>query len=121
MYQKPIIILTTLLILAFIGLLLGNVIHWNENKKAINSSSPRMETGKELNKKISIQNKESGLEADETYITPTIFEIGLIKGKPFQAANNCLPNVLYPINALDVDYGSKMPSDCKCAQFVQAP
>lgn len=57
----------------------------------------------------------------ENYITPAVFEVGLIKGKPYEASNNCLPNVLYPINGLGVEYGSKMPDNCPCTQFVQSP
>ena len=61
------------------------------------------------------------IKQTENYITPTEFEVGLIKDKPCQFANNCTPNVLYPINGLGVDYGSKMPDGCPCAQFIQSP
>ena len=71
------------------------------------------------------------LKPDENYITPTTFEVGVIKPttsrsttgqNPFEYANNCNPTVLYPINGLEVKYGSKGPAaSCPCAQFVLPP
>lgn len=56
----------------------------------------------------------------DTYIQPAEFKVGLDPPKPYKSANLCNDKVLYPINALEVDYGSKA-SDCPCTQFVQAP
>lgn len=87
----------------------------NSPKQLLEKSEENIKKQNEMDRKI------ANLRPDENYITPTIFEVGVLKDRPFQASNNCLPNVLYPINDLDVDYGSKMPDNCKCDQFVQAP
>jgi hypothetical protein len=58
------------------------------------------------------------------YITPSEFNGGsLVRQPQYPSANNCDHNILYPINAVNVFYGSKMPdvSKCPCLEFVQAP
>lgn len=55
------------------------------------------------------------------YINPTDFSIGVIKRDKYQSADQCHPNVLYPINGLGVDYGSVRPNNMPCAQFLQSP
>lgn len=118
----------TVVAILFIIVLISGVIQWKYNnvnsKFTIGSLSPNEileKSAKQIEKQTEIDRKVGELRPDENYITPTIFEAGVIKGKPYQAANNCLPNVLYPINGLGVNYGSTMPSDCKCLQFVQPP
>jgi hypothetical protein len=54
-------------------------------------------------------------------INPTNFNTGFIDYSSYKSSNQCNDKVLYPINGLDVNYGSKMPSGCKCQQFIQAP
>jgi hypothetical protein len=58
---------------------------------------------------------------NEHYIRPQNFRIGKIKQKKYKSCNLCNPNVLYPINSLDVDYGSKFPDNCKCGDFIKSP
>lgn len=66
-----------------------------------------------------------GKEKLGTFISPSEFNGGsLVRKAQYPSANNCDHNILYPINAVDVYYGSKMPSnvkDCPCMQFIQAP
>ena len=58
----------------------------------------------------------------DNYITPAEFNVGLIKNKPYKAANLCDDKALYPMRNLDVEYGlPPIPNDCPCAQFVQPP
>lgn len=65
--------------------------------------------------------KEFHLVPGQNYIMPKKFSIGMINNPKYISMNNCNHNVLYPINPVDVDYGSKMPSYCPCMQFIQAP
>lgn len=65
--------------------------------------------------------KKYGIRPDENYIIPAEFKVGLIKQDKPVYMNNCNPDVLYPINGLGPDYGWKMPKDCRCTEFVQAP
>lgn len=57
----------------------------------------------------------------ESYIFPHDRKVGLIKGEKWRSANLCNDKVLYPIQQLEVDYGTKMPKNCPCTEFVQAP
>jgi hypothetical protein len=58
---------------------------------------------------------------NQNFILPQEFKVGLVKQSPMVYMNNCSPNVLYPINGLGPDYGWKMPKNCRCTEFVQAP
>lgn len=61
----------------------------------------------------------------QRYLEPATFEVGVDPkkdcGSGYQSANLCNNTVLYPINALDVSYGSVMPEKCGCMEFIQAP
>lgn len=48
------------------------------------------------------------------------YGVGLMK-KSCKAANICNSDVLYPPRNPDVDYGSKVPDDCKCTIFLTPP
>lgn len=65
--------------------------------------------------------RKYGIPKNDNYILPAEFNVGLIKQKKPTFMNNCNPGVLYPINGLGPDYGWKMPKDCRCTEFVQAP
>lgn len=65
--------------------------------------------------------KEFHLVPGQNYIMPKKFSVGMINNPKYISMNNCNHDVLYPINPVDVDYGSKMPSYCPCMQFIQAP
>jgi hypothetical protein len=70
--------------------------------------------------KVEIKNKL----IEGNYITPSEFNGGTLVRQPqYPSANNCDHSILYPINAVNVFYGSTMPdvSKCPCLQFVQAP
>lgn len=53
-----------------------------------------------------------------SYIDPKIFKVGVKEYKGFKSANQCNDKVLYPIQQLQVDYGSK---PCPCSQFIRVP
>jgi len=57
----------------------------------------------------------------DTFILPRQYNLGPIKTKECRYSNYCNDKVLYPIQGLEVDYGSKMPDDCPCNQFVKSP
>lgn len=61
----------------------------------------------------------------QRYLEPTTFEVGVMNkkdcGTEYKSSNLCNDTVLYPINALDVSYGSVMPEKCGCMEFIQAP
>lgn len=65
--------------------------------------------------------KEFHIVAGKNYIMPKKFNVGMINNPKYVSMNDCNHNVLYPINSVDVDYGSKMPSYCPCMRFIQAP
>jgi hypothetical protein len=78
--------------------------------------------------------KDPGLTRPDAFIKPTPFKAGYIKNSPQKLANLCkddyggvknlgdFNNIKYPINPVYVDYGGKkIPDDCKCLQFIQAP
>lgn len=65
--------------------------------------------------------KEFHLVPGQNYIMPKKFSVGMINNPKYISMNNCNHNVLYPINPIDVDYGSKRSSYCPCMQFIQAP
>jgi hypothetical protein len=59
---------------------------------------------------------------DANYIAPVKFDANLVNEPKCQFANNCNPDVLYPINGLGPEYGGKeIPDDCPCLEFVQSP
>jgi len=55
------------------------------------------------------------------FITPKEFTVGLMDTPGCNPANLCGAKILYPLNNPDVDYGSKMPEGCPCAQFLESP
>lgn len=77
------------------------------NKASENSSGKRSEENTNI--------------ISEPYIFPHNRNVGIITGRPWESANLCDKSVLYPIQQLEVDYGSKMPNDCPCTEFVRAP
>jgi hypothetical protein len=63
----------------------------------------------------------SPTEENFPYLTPTEFDVGLIKGKPWRGSNQCNPGILYPLQGLGPEYGSKISDDCPCTQNLKAP
>jgi hypothetical protein len=65
---------------------------------------------------------KSDIATINNYIYPKPFRASslIFPKKPYYSMNNCDHSVLYPINSLDVEYGSKFP-DCRCTEYVQAP
>ena len=58
----------------------------------------------------------------ERFITPAVFEVGPTSmGDRYRSAGQCNDKVLYPVNGVEVDYGSKMPNNCPCTEFIQPP
>lgn len=56
------------------------------------------------------------------YINPKTFDVGLMNMKKYQSSNLCDNSVLYPLNMIDVKYGTPpVSSECPCTQFIQAP
>jgi len=80
---------------------------------------------KKANTKKDVQIKKANPEP-MNYIKPANFDVGFVEmnnsaGRGYKSANLCNDKVLYPINGLDVNYGSKTASNCPCMQFIQAP
>lgn len=53
------------------------------------------------------------------YINPTEFKVGMVEMKKYRSADLCNDTVLYPINGLGPEYGSKMHNNCPLLQFSQ--
>lgn len=72
------------------------------------------------NKQAIIKNKNP---EPMNYIKPAEFNVGpIVSNDPiYKSANLCNDKVLYPINGLDVNYGTKMGDNCPCTQFIQSP
>lgn len=68
-----------------------------------------------------VSSKTDKSPPNETFISPTNFSVGPMKMDIYKSSNLCNDKVLYPINGLDVDYGSKVPDNCACMQFIQSP
>lgn len=72
------------------------------------------------------KNSDQGIDHDKTEAKkmPSLshknYGVGLMK-RSCKAANLCNPSVRYPINNIDVDYGSKFPNGCGCAVFLTPP
>lgn len=74
------------------------------------------------NKKDSQPKPEKETKVEPYILTPTEFKVGSLP-VPKTFANLCGNNtVLYPIQGLGPRYGlPKIPDDCPCLQFMQAP
>ena len=100
-----------MIVVIILCVLILSISLWLLLKKKKNKDKPKVEL------------KRKTLEP--VYISPSEFNAGSLVRKPqYISANNCDHNVLYPINAVNVFYGSKMPDnvqDCPCMQFIQAP
>lgn len=108
-----------LILIIILGLIIIYVIV--NNKKKVTKKNINIEnTGSSPDNPEEIR-KKFHIVSGRNYIIPKKFNIGLISQPTYTSMNNCNHNVLYPINAIDVDYGSKMPSYCPCMQFIQAP
>jgi hypothetical protein len=101
-------------------------IQLTQNSENIKNKSEKNESqeNESQEKKFENQFKDPNLDMinNQNYIYPKPFRASslLIRTKPYYAMNNCDSSVLYPINALDINYGSKFP-DCRCTEYVQAP
>jgi hypothetical protein len=114
-----IILATTITVAILFGIGAFNKGNTSSNVSPKNTSETKVlgvepDNPKEVRKKYNIP-------PNDNYILPQEFKIGLIKQDKPYFMNNCNPNVLYPINGLGPDYGWKMPDNCPCTEFVQAP
>jgi hypothetical protein len=57
---------------------------------------------------------------EETYLTPKKYEIGIMN-EPFKPANLCGSDVLYPLQSLQVNYGTETDNNCPCMEFIKPP
>jgi hypothetical protein len=114
--KEVLIAITLIIILTGIILLASGVFRKKGKQVSVDAKMPNpyLDNPEEVKKKY-------GLPPNENYILPQEFKVGLIWQEKPVFMNNCNPGVLYPINGLGPDYGTKMPSNCPCAEFVQAP
>lgn len=110
------LILMIIAIIVALGII-GGAIYIAFNNKAEMKSEQKLKSvqknipEKELNKPKS------------NFIYPKEFNAGMLisNDSVMPAMNDCDHNTLYPINALDVDYGDKAPNCRVCTEFIQAP
>lgn len=114
--MKELIIIISLAVIATVVILFATGV-FKKDKKSKTSSEL---ADSQLDNPVEVR-KKYGIPPDSNYILPAEFKIGLIKQNKPHFMNNCNPDVLYPINGLGPDYGWKMPKDCRCTEFVQAP
>ena len=62
-----------------------------------------------------------GDKAPETYLKETKFDMHTFSTPQYISSSLCNHDVLFPINGLGVEYGSKFPAGCKCDHFLQPP
>lgn len=96
-------------ILVCILLLISLIVIIILTKKANN------DTDKNHNKNMLDADKE----AMPPWLSPKKFDVDVIEYTG--TANLCNNKVLYPINSIDVDYGSKVPDNLSCLEFIKAP
>jgi len=116
--------MVVILVLAFVIIFviwINNNRHTKEKKKREESKDIDLEKVGSFPDDPEKIRKEFHLVPGQNYIMPKKFSVGMINNPKYVSMNNCNHNVLYPINPVDVDYGSKMPSYCPCMQFIQAP
>jgi hypothetical protein len=54
-------------------------------------------------------------------LQPREFNVGKMNPKVYASSNLCDSKILFNINAPTVDYGSSVPDNCPCMEFIQAP
>jgi hypothetical protein len=74
------------------------------------------------NNQINNNQIQSSLQQPNNYLFPKEFNGGILLDPSdlYPSMNDCDHNTLYPINALDVDYGNKFP-ECRCNEFIRPP
>ena len=93
----------------------------DNNKSKLQKGFPKKKKDNVLGVGINNEGELQDIVPGLPYIHPGVFRIGQpIKTEKYQTANLCNPNILYPINLPDVNYGSKMPADCPMARYVQS-
>ena len=92
------------------------------NVQLIQNSENTQNNSQKINSDNELKNSNIELINNQNFIYPKPFRASslLLPSNPYYSMNNCDHSVLYPINALDVNYGSKFP-DCRCTEYVQAP
>jgi len=106
MHENIIYIIPTLLLAAFVILMLTG-----DRKK------------KEDVVKSRVHLNESKMKPEDSkyYIQPAEFEVGLVEQPIYKSSNLCNDTVLKPIIPVNVDYGWKMPENCPCTKYIEAP
>jgi hypothetical protein len=118
--MKELIIIISLAAILTVSILFAAGV-FNSGKHTSNTNTAKAnEIGTGLDDPVEVR-KKYGIPPNDNYILPAEFKVGLVKQDKPHFMNNCNPDVLYPINGLSPDYGWKMPKDCRCTEFVQAP
>lgn len=58
---------------------------------------------------------------DPSSYSPMIFNTGLDRTPLTQSANMCDNTKMYSLVPSMVDFGSAVPADCACTEFIRAP
>lgn len=116
------VIILSLLVLGTVITVVVLIVKKDNEKTKTSSRVPQLpQPSPSQQKKLQEKNNES----PQRYLEPTTFEVGVMPsncGKDaYKSSNLCNDTVLYPINALDVSYGSVMPEKCGCMEFIQPP
>ena len=114
------LILLIFAIIAALGII-GGAIYIAVNRK------PKLDSEQKV-KSVQNKNVEKSEEKvknipQSNFIYPKEFNAGMLisNDSVMPAMNNCDHNTLYPINALDVEYGNKAPNCRVCTEFIQPP
>ena len=118
--KELIIIISLATIITLTILFSAGIFKKNNNKSELTADNKTEQIGSKPANPAEIR-KKYDIPQDVNYLLPAEFRVGLLKQDKPYFMNNCNPEVLYPIQGLGPDYGWKMPKDCRCTEFVQAP
>lgn len=128
--KRDFILFLTLLVLIYIVTI---IVKDTENKDTDNANNNKNDKDVKDDANINPKNLSENLPKvldnkrelrqithDDPYIKPVEFSIGFVNSNGKTANLGSDTNVLYPINSLDVNYGSKAPTEFPGERFIRS-
>lgn len=114
------IIILIILFLAFLGVL--TIIYFSSKHKSEQNGEDKKVEEKEKGGFLETT-EDDKLQLPSNFLYPKEFNAGMLidPSSVPPVMNDCNKNIRYPLNSIDVDYGWKFPSNCRCLEFIQPP